>query len=385
MLANRRPIVDRVPRAVGSVLFCSAAWEGELGRGLVGEAAGAGLVSEPLMDGLRRLQGERAGFLSLGAAGPIPLAEHAIVATRLRARDLGVILRAGAASGALPPLDPYDMVRVDLSTTGDEEAAAVVEATAGTGCRPVAAGLLQEEHHARALSLGFPLLEGPFPRLPAVGAQVEISSLSTTILRLLALLADDDCPDGILVDALRADPGVSYKLLRLVNSTGDEGLRESLEFSVRVMGRSSLKRWLSILLVRAQESASPLKDELIFSSLVRARFGELVRAGPRTGLLRPLPDASGAFLLGLFSRLDELLGRPFAESLGSLKLHPDALQALVEGKGPAVGLLRVMKLAESGGWDELVPLLKAEGTEPEWLGDCWIEATHWAHEQTASP
>lgn len=348
---------------------------------MVGEAAGRGLVPESLLDALRRLQGERAGFLSLGADGPIPLADHAVVATRLRARELGVILRVGA--GELPSLDVYDMVRVDMATTGDAEAAAVMAATAGTSCRAVAAGVGEEEHHARALALGFSLLEGPYPRLPAVGAQVEIPSLCTTILRLLALLADDDCPDGVLVDALRADPGVSYKLLRLVNSTGDEGLRESLEFAVRVMGRSSLKRWLSILLVRAQESASPLKDELIFSSLVRARFGELVRAGPRTGLLRPLPDASGAFLLGLFSRLDELLGRPFAESLGGLKLHPDALQALVEEKGPAVGLLRVMKLAESGGWDELIPLLEAEGTEPEWLGDCWIEATHWAHEQTA--
>jgi c-di-GMP-related signal transduction protein len=259
----------------------------------------------------------------------------------------------------------------------------VVAAAAGTSCRPLAAGVREEAHHARALALGFSLLEGRFPHLLAVGAQGEISSPCTTILRLLALLANDDCPDGVLVDALRADPGVSYKLLRLVNSTGDEGLRESLEFAVRVMGRSSLKRWLSILLVRAQERASPLKDELIFSSLVRARFGELVRAGPRTGLLRPLPDASGAFLPGLFSRLEELLGRPFAESLGGLRLHPDALLALVEEKGPAVGLLRVMKLAESGGCDELVPLMEAEGTEPEWLGDCWIEATHWAHEKTA--
>jgi len=383
MLANRRPIVDRAPRAVGSVLFCSSGWEKELGRGLVGEAAGVTLASESLLDGLRRLQGERAGFVSLGAAGPIPLTEHGIVSTRLRARDLGVILRA--EGGELPSLEPYDMVRVDLATTGDAEASAVVAATEGTSCRAVAAGVQEEGHHARALALGFPLLEGPFPPFAAAGRQGEISSLSTTILRLLALLADDDCPDGILVDALRADPGVSYKLLKLVNSTGDEGLRESLEFAARVMGRNSLKRWLSILLVKAQESASPLKDELIFSSLVRARFGELVRAGPRTGLLRPLPDASGAFLLGLFSRLDELLGRPFSESLGGLKLHPDAIEALVQGKGPALGLLRVMKLVEAGAWDDLIPLLQAEETDPEWLGDCWIEATHWAHEQTARP
>ncbi len=381
MQASRRPIVDRIPHSVGSTVLLSPRFQSELGAGLVRETSGQGLLDDAIQERLRRLKGQGAAYVSISAEGPIPAGDRETVATRLRAREFGSVLLPGA--GALPPLDPFDLVRVDLSTTGDDEARVVIAATSGTGCRALAAEISDPAQRTRALELGFNLLEGPFPRLEATGSQSDMSSLSTTILRLLALLATDDCPDGVLVDALRADPGVSYKLLRLVNSTGEEGLRESLEFAVRVMGRSSLKRWLSILLVRVQDAASPLRDELIFSSLVRARCGELVRAGPRTGILRPLPDASGAFLLGLFSRLDELLGRPAAEVLGGLKLHPDAIEALVSGTGPAAGLLELMRLAELGAWDRVEPILRADDTDPEWFGDCWIEATFWAHEQTA--
>lgn len=382
MLASRRPIVDRVPHAVGSTILLSPRFESELGKGLVRETAGQGLLDDAIQERLRRLKGQGAAYVSVSADGPIAAGDRGVVCTRLRAREFGSVLLPGA--GPLPSLEGFDLVRVDLAAHSDDEAAAIVEATTGTGCRALAAGISDPARRTRALELGFNLLEGPFPRLEAMGSQADMSSLSTTILRLLALLATDDCPDGVLVDALRADPGVSYKLLRLVNSSGDEGLRESLEFAVRVMGRSSLKRWLSILLVRVQDSASPLRDELIFSSLVRARCGELVRAGPRTGILRPLPDASGAFLLGLFSRLDELLGRPAAEVLGGLKLHPDAIEALVSGTGPAAGLLRLMRLAELGEWGQVEPMLRADDTDPEWFGDCWIEATFWAHEQTAA-
>lgn len=360
----------------------SPRFQSELGQGLVRETAGQGLLDDAILERLGRLKGQGAAYVSVSADGPIPLAEQEVVSTRLRAREFGVVLLPGA--GPLPSLDPYDLVRVDMSTASDEEALAAVAATTGTGCRALAAGISDPVQRSRALELGFNLLEGPFPRLEATGSQSDMSSLSATILRLLALLATDDCPDGVLVDALRADPGVSYKLLRLVNSSGDQGLRESLEFAVRVMGRGSLKRWLSILLVRVQDTASPLRDELIFSSLVRARCGELVRAGPRTGILHPLPDASGAFLLGLFSRLDELLGRPVAELLGGLRLHPDAIEALVEGTGPAAGLLQLMCLAEMGAWERVEPILRADGTDPEWFGDCWIESTFWAHEQTAA-
>lgn len=380
MQASRRPIVDRVPHAVGSTLILSSRFESELGKGMVRETQGQGLLDEAIQERLRRLKGPGAAYVSISADGPIPAADREVVATRLRAREFGSVLLPGGEP--LPSLEPFDLVRVDLTSASDQEALATIAATTGTGCRALAAGISDPAQRTRALELGFNLLEGPFPRLEPMGAQAEMSSMSTTILRLLSLLATDDCPDGVLVDALRADPGVSYKLLRLVNSNGEEGLRESLEFAVRVMGRTSLKRWLSILLVRVQDAASPLRDELIFSSLVRARCGELVRAGPRTGILRPLPDASGAFLLGLFSRLDELLGRPAAEVLGGLKLHPDAIEALVSGTGPAAGLLELMRLAEVGAWDRVEPILRADDTDPEWFGDCWIEATFWAHEQT---
>jgi EAL and modified HD-GYP domain-containing signal transduction protein len=213
----------------------------------------------------------------------------------------------------------------------------------------------------------------------------DASSSTSAILRLLALLGDEDSSNAQVVDALRADPGVSYKLLRLVNSSGDDGLEASLEFAVRVMGRVSLHRWLSVLLLRLQEDRSGARDEVILSCLARGRFGELLRKGGASPLTRDLPEAGSCFLLGLFSRLDVLLGRPMEAVLAGLRLHPEVEGALLGGGGAGGVLLEVVEAAEGGDWERLSGLLAANGVDETESGRTWLEATAWALEQVATP
>ena len=102
---------------------------------------------------------------------------------------------------------------------------------------------------------------------------------------------------------LKREPALSYKLLRFVNSAWF-GLRdpvESLERALSTIGEDAARKWLAVLTMANLAADHP--SELAVSTLVRARFFELLAAEAGFGYLR-----DDCFLVGLFSRLDAMLG-----------------------------------------------------------------------------
>ena len=128
----------------------------------------------------------------------------------------------------------------------------------------------------------------------------------------------------VIVTALKPDPVLTFKLLRHINSAG-AGLQQAVDSVARglvVLGRDRFYRWLSLLLF---DFGQPGYRErmLTAQALTRARFLELL-AG--RGRIPPLPDA--LFMVGLFSLLDALLGRPLTELVQAVDLPPQVATAL---------------------------------------------------------
>ena len=129
----------------------------------------------------------------------------------------------------------------------------------------------------------------------------------------------------------RATSGLSYKLLRMVNSASTGG-RDiwSIGHALRLLGREQVGRWLSVLLVTDGESDG-VRGELMHLALLRARMCE--RVADITGL----KQARGSlFLIGMLSVLDQLLELPMASLCDAMDLAPD-----LRGRAHAAGgLLR---------------------------------------------
>lgn len=380
MFACRRAVFDGAGRVVGATLLGSPELEAELLRALGAGGAEAtsaiGVAGEGrrLLEYLDRLRAGGDLFVVLGSPeGPEDLES---AAAALRVRGLGVATREPGVKGS-------DLVLVEVEELGRAVGPGTVRA-AGV-VRPVAWGVARPEEHERARSAGVRLFDGPLYRQVRPRGPQDASSSTSAILRLLALLGDDRSSNAEVVEGLRADPGVSYKLLRLVNSSGEESLEASLEFALRVMGRASLHRWLSILLLRLQEDRSGGRDEVILSCLTRGRFGEVLRQGPRSALVRDLPESGGCFLLGLFSRLDVLMGRPMEGILSGLQLHPAVEGALLRKEGAGGALLDIAEAMEAGEWSRLTGLLAAHGVDGKGAGEAWLGATAWALDQVAAP
>ena len=156
---------------------------------------------------------------------------------------------------------------------------------------------------------------------------------------------DNEAPIEKLEEAITLDPTLAFKLLRYINSPAF-GLRvevSSFRHALMLLGYQRLKRWLALLLA----SASKERDmkPVMFAALRRGLLmEELVRAsvGGQDEQMR-----SEAFICGVFSLLDRMLGEPFSKLLQSVPVPETVRTALVDGQGPFHPFLDIVHAVEN--------------------------------------
>ena len=162
------------------------------------------------------------------------------------------------------------------------------------------------------------------------------------VLRLLAMV-DRDASLREIEAVVRQEPEIAFRLLQHIDSMGF-GLSvpvQNFQQAVMFMGYQGLRRWLSLMLVSV--SADESRRPLMLASFRRGLILEqLVGHGADSELREEM------FLLGVFSLLDRALGQPFSKLLAKVRV-PDAVrEALVEGSGSHVPLLRLVESIEQG-------------------------------------
>jgi len=166
---------------------------------------------------------------------------------------------------------------------------------------------------------------------------------AATVVRLLNMIKSD--ADLIEVEReLKREPVLSYRLLRFVNSAS-AGFHKSISSfrqAVVILGYHQLHRWLAVLLVTTAKNGA--RTEVVRSSLVRASFMETLAMGQSITLTL----ADQCFIVGVFSRLDELLGQPLASAIGPLNLSSEIRAALLERSGEAGGFLELAIAMDAG-------------------------------------
>ena len=138
---------------------------------------------------------------------------------------------------------------------------------------------------------------------------------------------------------LRRDPALSFKLMRYVNSAGFGAGREvsSFRHAVMLVGYQPLQRWLFLVLATVTEGNGA--SMLSRMAVVRGRLLELLAED--AGLQA---ERDNAFILGVFSLMDVMLGQPMARVLEQVVL-PDATKAALLQRTGRLGQL--LKIAES--------------------------------------
>lgn len=85
------------------------------------------------------------------------------------------------------------------------------------------------------------------------------------------LLVSDSASDTDIEEAFRRDASLSYKLLRMLSTAAHSGRGiESILHAIRLLGRGTLQRWLSLILVSSFAN-SGTDVEIVHTAVLRAR------------------------------------------------------------------------------------------------------------------
>lgn len=213
---------------------------------------------------------------------------------------------------------------------------------------------------------GFSLCQPRLVRTNRLGAN------KLQVTQLLAKLHKEDVDTGELAKLIERDVVLSYKLLRYINSAALALSKEinSIHHAVVLLGQNNVKQWASMI---ALSSLQDTPEELIHAALLRGKMCELLieSDGRKT-------DGS-AFIVGLFSMLDALLGVPLDRLLPMLQLGPDINEALQYCRGPYGNALKCVIAYEHGDWQSV----DRAGYAAEFTTSSYMQAVKWCDESAS--
>jgi len=193
----------------------------------------------------------------------------------------------------------------------------------------------------------------------------------------LIQLVSEDADTSALEDIFRQDAALSYQLLRLVNSAAVASRREVTSFgqAILMLGRQQLKRWLHLLLYAARQD--DMRSAMLMAHVARrARGLELLAA--KQGLDKATQEQ--AFMAGMFSMLDILIGQPLLDILRPIRITDELRMALLERAGAIGDLLSNWETLERGQADEVMSACERLRMSPAESQLIMAQATIWTFE-----
>ncbi|MBD1391061.1 HDOD domain-containing protein [Neiella sp. HB171785] len=205
-----------------------------------------------------------------------------------------------------------------------------------------------KEEYEQAKALGFDFFQGYFFCKPEMLEGTDAQARHAVLLATYNLVLREEFDLNKVAELYKHDVSLTYKLLRFINS----GLFpivspiSSVHQALRYIGTEETRKFVLMLFTAEELNSKP--RELINMAILRAKFCEEVAEKHRSGL------GDQAFLVGLFSFIENIMDRPMEEVLEQIALDPvlkDILMQQPDTKGsPLTIILNTAKYYEKGSW-----------------------------------
>ena len=242
-----------------------------------------------------------------------------------------------------PLIELADIIKVDFRLSTMDEIERMLYRMSHHQLKFLAEKIETYKEFDKALKMGFSYFQGYFFSRPETMRIREVASSRVNLINLLAEVNRKKTTVDRLDNIISMDLGITYKLLRYINSAYYHLLHEvtSVRQAIIYLGAREIRRFVTLVII--SELASDKPDELVCLSIIRGRFCELLAKSAQSAA-----DQSDLFLLGLFSLLDALLDTPMKEIMDSLPLSESVKEALVGGKGILFPYLQLVIAYERG-------------------------------------
>jgi c-di-GMP-related signal transduction protein len=188
-------------------------------------------------------------------------------------------------------------------------------------------------------ALGVEEFQGFWFSIPETIQSKVFSPGQVSAIQLFKLVQAEAPLDEVEV-VLKKDAALGVSLLRIINSAS-AGMRQkvtSIRQAILLLGYARLLRWAAMLMTNTHSHTNIQGT----AAVVRGRMMELLALQSMDS-----EEAGAAFLVGLLSQIDILLGQPMADLVQQLALDDTVSHALLTGDGKFGALLSLVCACES--------------------------------------
>lgn len=385
LFVARQPILDAERRVIGYELLLRAP-----GGAAAQESLTAAAVADALLSvGIDTLVGDRLAFVDVDDpdtvedfAGLLPPgrvvleidaswpADAARIEKYRGLRRSGYALAAdrfprhGAAAGLL---GEFDFVKVEAHGGRWETPERRASSRAG-GPTLIALDVNSVDELAAATAAQFSMFQGRCFGRAASRTAHALPAEQWNCLNSLAVVSQPDVTVLELERVVKADAGLSLRLLRTANSAGSTARSEvrSIREALILLGLKVVRHWLALWFVRAIGKSA--HSELLATATIRAHCCDALASN--------IGD-DGGFIVGLCSPLDEILQQPMAAVLEHMPLAADAQAALMGEQNHYRHLLEAVMAYERGDWERCREKSESAGADVAVLPHAYAEALRW--------
>ena len=398
-LIGRQPILNRNEEVVAyELLFRSAASRGTASVLDASQATASVIVNALTGFGLEQILGGHKGFINMeldmlmsDSINILPK-DHVVLElleTLQVTPELVERCRLLKEEGFVLALDDHEydpvynelyeiveIIKVDLMLSPVERLVAMIDRFSPYPLRLLAEKVETREQYLSCRDMGFELFQGYYFAKPSLLEKKRFDDAGAHLLKLMRLMTEDAETDDI-EHAFRQSPGLTYKLLLLVNSVslGGRVKVQNVRHAIATLGRQQIKRWVQLCLF-ASSDASGLENPLVEMAAVRAAFMEQLAL--RLPQLQGKPEAPDqAFMTGILSLLETIYAISIDEVIASLHLTEEVGEALT-GRGGIFGkLLHLAELVERMEFREAADQFEELGLSQEEILAAQMKAYSW--------
>jgi c-di-GMP phosphodiesterase len=291
---------------------------------------------------------------------------------KLKARGFGIALDDVISFDQIAPiLDTglVDLIKIDLMGVDRLALPDLVRSIKTHGIHLLAEKVETPEEFTLCRRLGFDYFQGYFFYKPEtirdVRKRMDVSRIN--LMRSLAATMDPMANFRTLDPIISQDVGLSYKLLRLVNSGYFSMAHniKSIQQAISLIGMQQLRSWMTLLMMATVDDKP---HELTTIGLQRAKMCDMLARNFGES------QSDSYFLIGLLSVLDAIMDIPMEQVVETLSLAPEIAGALTSRSGKCGLILTGVVATETGNWDTILRI----GISPVRWREIYFEAVKWS-------
>jgi len=271
-----------------------------------------------------------------------------------------------------------DIIKVDVLEFSILEISKLVRKLAGLKVILLAEKVETLQQFEKLKMLGFTLFQGYFFAKPEMLKQKKITTTKQNIIELISQASKVDLNINTISDIFAVDPGLTYKLLRFINSPTYGSSQEitSLKHALAYIGQVELKKFIALLALSNLSSGK--SSEIMRLSLTRAKFCEQI------ALCRfENENPPKAFLTGILSLIDGILDHDLESVLDILPVHEEIKSALRNEQSDLANYLLLARSVEQGLWKESEIIADKIELDSDICFQAYKKSLSWADEMLA--